>query len=80
VVYASPEVNPGSYSQTHAQLLQTWREVVAEDVKTCLFDAAARFTAPAVDNTDGYYFDLLHPSDKGHSALADRMAAFLSPA
>lgn len=79
VVFAAAEANSGAYASTYTQLHQVWEQVVAEDAKTALFDASARFIPPSVDNSDGYYYDLMHPSDKGHAAIADRMVSFLSP-
>jgi lysophospholipase L1-like esterase len=79
VIYAATEANSGTYASTFDQLHGVWTEVVAEDPKTALFDAGTRIPAPIVDSTDGYYYDLLHPSDKGHSAIAEFMTAFLSP-
>jgi len=79
VVFAATEANSGSYASTYTQLHQVWEQVVAEDTKTALFDASSRFISPNVDNSDGYYYDMMHPSDKGHAAIADRMVSFLSP-
>lgn len=79
VIFASAEANSGTYAATYSQLYSTWKAVVNNDPKTALFDASSRFVPPHVDNTDGYYYDLMHPSDKGHAAIADRMVSFLSP-
>lgn len=79
VIYAPTEANSGSYASTFAQLHQVWVDVVAADSKTCLFDVGTRIPAPTVDTSDAYYYDTLHPSDKGHAAIADRLASFLAP-
>jgi lysophospholipase L1-like esterase len=87
VLYASPWVNDGAYAYPFTTLRQCWLEVVAEDTGgyggasgVALFDAAARFLSPQVDTSDGYYYNNgIHPSDKGHSAVADALTSFLSP-
>ena len=45
-----------------------------------IFDLSTRQAEPSVSNTLGLYNgDVTHLSDKGHSSVADVMAAFLSP-
>jgi lysophospholipase L1-like esterase len=79
VIYAATQANNGNYASTYTQLHTVWEEVVAEDAKMALFDPAARIPAPHLDNTDGLYYDMLHPSDKGHATIAEYFASFLSP-
>lgn len=80
IIYAATEANyDPSYTQTFAQLYAAWKAIVAADSKTCLFDLTTRIPAPITDTSDSYYYDTLHPSDKGHSAIADRLVSFLEP-
>lgn len=78
VLLAVPE-RSGVASGTWASYIAAMQAIAsANPTQVSVFDATLRFPKVASD-TLGLFYDTAHPSNKGHSMLADALGNFVSP-
>jgi lysophospholipase L1-like esterase len=78
VVLALTPQRTGTYAYQWAQYVAAAYAVAAADPTVSVLEHGARMPAVTAAQTYGLYVDGVHPSDKGHSMLADNWAYFLA--
>lgn len=66
----------GTFTYSWPDYVQAMHDIAAADDHITVFDLSLRMAAVS-DNSLGFFADAVHPTDKGHRAIAEYLTAFL---
>lgn len=68
----------GTRTEPHSAYDAAWRAIATNDPKVTLVDLTTVIPSPVTDNTPGLFLgDLTHPTDRGHSFIAENLLRVL---